>query len=89
MSTITKHAQKRLQQRCISNRTIECLEEYGAQQHDGHGSIKIFFNKDSKRKMNNCGIALSQHQKDAYMVKSCDDRVMITAGYRRKRIKRR
>lgn len=85
---MTKHAEKRLQQRCISNKTIEILEKYGQEAHDGHGCVKIFFDKYSNQKMDNSGIKLPHNQRNVYLVKRLDGAYLVTAAYRTKRIKR-
>ena len=86
---MTKHAEKRAQQRCISDKNIAYLEKFGCKQYDGCGAIKIFFDKHSKIKMRYHGINLAQNLGNMYIVKACDDGQIITAGYRTKRIKRR
>ena len=88
MASMTKHAEKRAQQRCISDKNIAYLEKFGCKQYDSHGAIKIFFNKYSKRKMRYQGINLPQNLENMYIVKACDNGEIITTGYRTKRIKR-
>jgi hypothetical protein len=47
----TLHAQKRAQQRGIPPFIDELLDLYGREQHDGHGGVVLFFDKQSVRAM--------------------------------------
>ncbi len=47
----TLHAQKRAQQRGIPPLIDELLDLYGREQHDGHGGVVLFFDKQSVRAM--------------------------------------
>jgi len=47
----TLHAQKRAQQRGIPQFIDELLDRYGREQHDGHGGVVLFFDKQSVRAM--------------------------------------
>ena len=47
----TIHAQKRAQQRGIPPLIDELLDRYGREQHDGHGGVILFFDKNSIRSM--------------------------------------
>lgn len=86
---LTKHTKKRQKQRAINNQTIHYLQLYGSKQYDGHGAIVVFFDKKSKNKMQYKHIALSNKELNVYMVLDCNDRTVITTGYRFKKIHRR
>ena len=89
MNRLTKHAQKRAQQRGVSSQLISYLNKYGVKQHDNHGCVKIFFNKNSKNKMLELGIKVSDKIAKLYMVQDCKSGTTVTIGYLTKKIKRR
>lgn len=47
----TNHAHRRAQQRGIPLLIDELLDRYGREQHDGHGGVILFFDKNSIRSM--------------------------------------
>ena len=47
----TRHAEIRAQQRGITPLVDRLLEEFGDEEHDGHGCIRLFFSHRSIRKM--------------------------------------
>ncbi len=86
----TKHAEVRSQQRAIPKNVIDLLVEYGDCKHDGHGCEIYFFNKYSKKEIeDNLGknkLSNLDHCLDAYVV--LREGWVITCGHRTQRIKR-
>ena len=81
----SKHCQHRNQQRCIPPVVHIWLSEYGDEQHDGHGGIKIYFSSRSKKEMERClGRHFVRENKkylNAYRVESSSDGMVITSGW--------
>jgi hypothetical protein len=80
------HASLRAQQRAIPPVVDRWLDEFGEQQHDGHGGIRVYFSRRSVRAMER---ALGSHfirqngkYLNAYRVESAMDGCVITAGWR-------
>ena len=84
---ITKHGQARMQQRCISEEMLDLLFEYGVTTHTKGADITRFDKSSLKQLSKNecCKPDLIEHLKKAYVIEI--DGVVITAGYRCKRIK--
>lgn len=88
----TKHAAVRAQQRAIPPLVDRLLDEFGDEEHDGRGAIRIYFSHASRRRMER---ALGRHAAglfdrylQAYKVESIDGQV-ITRGWRNGRLTRR
>jgi len=86
----THHAEKRVQQRAIAPLIVEWLLKYGAKEYAGEGTRKIFFDKNSRKrlskKMGKSIIdSLGQHM-NIYLVEEGDQ--IITVGHRYKHIRR-
>lgn len=88
---ITHHGSKRLQNRAIPAQVINWLLDFGNYVPQRHNTQLIHFTKSGREKLTQ---QLSTEQKrllekksHAYMVLG-DDNVLITAGYRTKRIPR-
>lgn len=85
----TKHAEIRAQQRAIPPLVDQWLDDYGCEEYDGHGGIIIFFNKDSRKKMErdfgHRPVALFSQYLNTYKVNSMDGHT-ITVGHRTCRI---
>lgn len=88
----TKHAQVRAQQRAIPPLVDRLLDEFGDEEHDGHGAIHVYFSHASKRRMER---ALGRHAAGlfdrflrAYKVETTDG-LVITKGWRTGRVARR
>mgnify|MGYP000340715444 FL=1 len=81
----TKHAQTRAQQRCIPPIVSQWLDRYGEEQYDGHGGVKVYFSRKSKRKMEReLGRELIQYLSRylrAYKVESTSGGHVITYGW--------
>jgi hypothetical protein len=89
----TKHAAIRAQQRAIPPFVDRLLDEFGQEEYDGRGAIRIYFNHQSVRRMES---ALGQQPTRmfkrwlrAYKVESCNDGAVITRGWLTKRVPRR
>jgi hypothetical protein len=48
---ITSHALKRQQQRGVPNLVLEWLERFGREQHDHHGAVIYYFDKQARRQL--------------------------------------
>ena len=88
----TKHADIRAQQRGIPPMVDELLDRYGHEEHDGHGAVLLYMNKDSIRRMErDLGrrpVSRLSEWFDTYKVKGADGRT-ITVGHRTRRLWRR
>jgi len=92
MNNYTSHSSIRCQQRCIPPLINQWLCEFGAKQHDGHGCVKRFFNKQSikklKQKFGSEPIKLLSKYLNAYQVEVYEGGNIVTSGYLTKKIKR-
>lgn len=88
----TRHADIRAQQRGIPPMVDELLDRYGHEEHDGHGAVLLYMNKDSIRRMErDLGrrpVSRLSEWFDAYKVKGSDGRT-ITVGHRTRRLWRK
>ncbi len=88
----TKHANVRAQQRGIPPMIDQFLDLYGQEEHDGHGAITLYLNKESIRQMERDfgrrPVSRLAEWFDAYKVKSTDGRT-ITIGHRKRRLWRK
>ena len=85
MFTYTHHALTRKQQRAIPS-IVECwLDEYGVEEYDHHGGIRIYFNKKSMKKMEKAfGTKFVRENKkylSVYKIESVAERLTITVGW--------
>lgn len=88
----TQHAQIRAQQRAIPPLVDRLLDEFGDEEHDGHGCIRVFFSHASVRRMERAfgrhAAGLFTRYRHAYKVESTDG-LVVTKGWRTGRITRR
>lgn len=88
----TRHAEIRAQQRGIPPLMDELLDRYGHEQHDGHGAVILYLDKQSIRSMErDLGrrpVARLAEWLDAYKVRTSDGQT-ITIGHRTRRIWRK
>ncbi|NDH64520.1 MAG: hypothetical protein EBY18_23405 [Alphaproteobacteria bacterium] len=88
----TQHAEIRAQQRGIPPLMDELLDRYGHEQHDGHGAVILFLDKQSIRSMErDLGrrpVARLAEWLDVYKVRTSDGQT-ITIGHRTRRIWRK
>ena len=83
--THTRHAITRMQQRGIPPMVDQLLDLYGQEEHDGHGAVTLYLNKNSIRNMERDfgrrPVSRLAEWFDAYKVKSLDGHT-ITVGHR-------
>jgi len=88
---LSNHAVAQMQQRAISESTIDYLMEWGRKAYDHRGAVIRYFDKTSRAQLiRHVGEQLArdlEHQLDAYVVVSNSGQV-ITVGHRYKRINR-
>ena len=48
---LTRHARSRMRQRGIPPALIERVLRYGREQHDRHGGVIVYLDRDAKRRM--------------------------------------
>lgn len=89
----TKHASIRSQQRGIPPFVDRLLDEFGEQDHDGHGYVRVYFSHRSIRNMERSlgrqPVSLFQRYLRAYKVESTFDGNVITRGWLTRRVKQR
>jgi hypothetical protein len=85
----SRHATVRMQQRGLPPLVLQWLEDYGAEQYDGHGGIVRFFDKRSRRTLERAvgrePVRRMHEWLDAYSVVAHDGST-ITVGRRYRRI---
>ena len=89
----TRHAEIRAQQRGIPRLVDRLLNEFGEEEHDGRGCIRIFFSHRSVRRMKQefgqQPVGLFKRYLRAYKIESCGDGAVVTTGWRTRRMNRR
>lgn len=81
---MSRHAQKRAQQRGLSNDQVPIITAYGEPEHDGRGGIRYLMTDKAMIRLvralgrNQCIDGLA----GAYVVVSADDGTVITIGHR-------
>lgn len=87
----TQHSRKRAQQRCVQPLMDELLDRFGQEQHDHQGAVVVFFDKDSRRRMERelgrHAVACISQWLNVYKVRGTNGHT-ITVGYRTRRIRR-
>lgn len=83
---LTKHAETRIQQRCIPKLVLDLLLEHGAIEHQHGGTELVYFkSKNFERARKQLERTLKEFDKlrEAYLIKSNKDEesLIITAGY--------
>ena len=90
-TTLTDHAQSRLQQRGIPKVILDGLLCFGQKVHDHHGAEIVFFDRKARLRLrDSCGsieFKKIETKLDTYAVVGLDGMV-ITVGKRTKRINR-
>lgn len=93
MGTIHEHATVRAQQRCIPPVVELWLAQFGEEEHDGHGGIRVYFSRRSVREMERTfgRHFVQQNRKylQIYKVESSRSGAVITAGWRTRHMRRR
>jgi hypothetical protein len=86
----TKHAQRRMQQRCIPPLVVTWLLEFGQMRYDHRGGIVHYFDKHSRRNLERVVgsrvVARLSDYLDAYAVSSTSDEKLVTVGHRYQRV---
>lgn len=91
----TKHAQTRAQQRGIPPLIDQLIDDYGAEQYDGHGGVIRYLDKGSLRAMERdmgrepVRRLFGGEWRDAYKVADARTGETITCGHRTQRIRRK
>lgn len=89
----TRHAEIRAQQRGITPLVDRLLEEFGEEEHDGHGCTRLFFSRRSIRKMEQAlghqAVTLFKRYFGAYKVESGTTGETITRAWQTQHLRRR
>jgi len=87
------HARARLQQRGIPPLIDQWLDEFGDQEYDGRGAVRVFFSRRSIRRMERTfgrlPVRKMAHLLNAYRIESSRDGRTITYARMTKRMRRR
>ena len=82
----------RAQQRCIPPLVDRWLDEFGEEDYDGHGCVRLYFSHRSVRAMERAfgrqPVCLFKRYLSAYKIESCVDGATVTKGWRIRRIRR-
>ncbi|KMK66006.1 DUF4258 domain-containing protein [Puniceibacterium sp. IMCC21224] len=85
---LTRHAERRANQRGINRETIETLLAFGAAQQ-AHGAEKVFMNRaartKAKKELGRAKYAQIERDLDAYLV--VDGETIVTVGHRTRAIR--
>ena len=91
MTHLTQHAQVRMQQRGIADRTLQSLLDYGATAYDHRGAMIVYFDKKAKSRIRRLSprqeFRAMEKQLNVYAVVARDGAV-VTVGRRDRRIPR-
>lgn len=87
--SLTHHAARRLQQRCIPEEILPLLMAYGEEEYDHHGTVLLYFNKRARNRIAKAVAATElkslEHALNTYAVLDRDGCV-VTVGHRTQRI---
>ena len=82
-----------MQQRAIPPLIDSWLDEFGDEEYDGHGGIRVFFSRRSIRRLERTvgrlPVRRLSHLLDAYRVESSRDGTTVTYARRSRRMRRR
>jgi hypothetical protein len=88
----TAHAQVRAQQRCIPPMIEQLLDQYGQEEHDGHGAEVVYLSKRSirtmERDLGRRPVSRLAEWFDAYKVRTTDGHT-LTVGHRTRHLRRK
>ncbi len=84
VSRVSRHAEKRAQQRGVDKASLPLVLAYGQREFDGQGGIRYLMTADSIASLRR---AVGRTQRvdalaGAYAVVSAEDRTLITVGHR-------
>lgn len=89
----TQHASIRARQRGIPPFVDHLLNEFGEEDYDGLGCVRLYFSHRSKRAMERVlghqPVCLLKRYLNAYKVERCADGATITVGHRTCRLRRK
>lgn len=89
----SKHAAARAKQRGIPPLIEQWLDEFGEEDYDGHGAVRVYFSRRSVRAMERAfgrePVRRMSEYLDAYKIENLGDGQVITVGHRTTRIWRR
>ena len=89
----TRHADTRSQQRGIPPLVSQWLDQYGREEYDGRGGIRLYFDKRSIRAMERDLGREPVRRMDSYLrcykLVSPLDGVNLTVGHRRNHVRRK
>jgi hypothetical protein len=89
----TKHAEVRAQQRAIPPFVDWLLDEFGEEEYDGRGCVRVYFTRRSVRKMEQSlghqPVGLFKRYLRAFKVECCSDGTTVTKGWQTRHIWRR
>jgi hypothetical protein len=90
-AAVTRHAAARMQQRAVSAEVLDCLLDFGHEEHDHHGGGIVHFNKAARRQLltsqGRDAFKRLERYLNAYAVVGADGCV-VTVGRRYRRIRR-
>jgi hypothetical protein len=90
--TVSRHAMIRKQQRAIPPLIDSWLDEFGEEEHDGHGAVRVYFSRRSIRRLERTvgrlPVRRLSHLLRAYRVESSDG-TAITYAHKTRRMFRK
>ena len=85
---LTRHARSRMQQRGIPPALLEHVLQYGREQHDRHGGVIVYLDRDAKRRLARTGAATnSQLDQLTGLYVVLTEGHVATVGHRYRRIR--
>lgn len=92
---LTKHAQKRMAQRGLTEEDLALIAKFGRRQHDHRGGVIVYLDRRAKKQLRErCPgplyRRLAEKRCPYYVERACGERAgeVITAGHRHKRVYR-
>ena len=93
LSGLSTHALARLQQRAIPPLIDQWLDEFGEEEYDGNGGVRIYFSRQSIRRLERAfgrlPIRKMKHLLNAYRIESSRNGSTITYARKSRRMRRR
>ena len=84
---LTRHARTRMQQRGIPPALVERVLGYGCEQHDRHGGVIVYLDRDAKRRLARDGVTRAEADRLAGVYVVVAGGVVRTVGHRYRRIR--
>lgn len=82
LARVSRHAEKRAQQRCIDKRSLLLVLAYGQREFDGQGGIRYLMTADSSLRRAVGHTLRVKALAGAYAGVSAEDSTLITVGHR-------